>query len=305
MNFLMFFSCFLFTGVITSSFANTSSQAIGSSSSIIIKSLRIVQENFILFDIKRVPSGNNNFLYTVLKDSKSIGLLSYDGENIITLSANENIKDDIDYSNLKIIDCVNESKFVEKQGYVSNSGLCNQEYERIAKNLEAKWFRGNELGVNTFYSHSLDGNPQCLSYNGVNCVWLSEQTDSDIRVIDDNSTLRSLENNASRLKLYIDVYDGVRLITSDGNWTGNISLPSQSTNGKVVTLKVNSSWSVTLHDDDDSVQVNSGEIYSMIYIHGRWINFLNNINVNRDLVLGARPLTCGEHHNSVWGVNRL
>ncbi len=261
------------------------------------------QKYFSRLDIKTAPHNEENFLYSVLtlkNGDKYIGLLSYDGLSTLNLPNSQIIQDDINWSQLKIIACMPNDIFIEQEGYVLNNYLCADTYENIAKNAEAKWFRGHELGANTYYSHTLNGDIQCLSYNSKDCVWVND-LDSDIKIINDDSTLRGLENNANALKQHLDAHDELRLITRNGAWTGNIHLPTESSNGKVVTLEVNSDWDVKLHFGSKSIRVSKGKIYSMTYVNGHWINVLNNINLDRDLVLNAKPLVCGDQHKNVWG----
>ena len=261
------------------------------------------QKYFSRLDIKTAPHNEENFLYSVLtlkNGDKYIGLLSYDGLSTLNLPNSQIIQDDINWSQLKIIACMPNDIFVEQEGYVLNNYLCADTYENIAKNAEAKWFRGHELGANTYYSHTLNGDIQCLSYNSKDCVWVND-LDSDIKIINDDSTLKGLENNANALKQHLDAHDELRLITRNGAWTGNIHLPTESSNGKVVTLEVNSDWDVKLHFGSKSIRVSKGKIYSMTYVNGHWINVLNNINLDRDLVLNAKPLVCGDQHKNVWG----
>lgn len=85
---------------------------------------------------------------------------------------------------------------------------------------------------------------QCLSYDGQKCVAVDSTSAIPSYVISDNTSLRALDNSSANLKSYLDQHDSVRLATSDGNWTGNIRLPNQSTEGKRLTLDVQSSWGV-------------------------------------------------------------
>jgi hypothetical protein len=45
--------------------------------------------------------------------------------------------------------------------------------------------------------------------------------------IDDNATLRSLNNNPTKLHNYLNKYQHVHLKTRDGAWVGRIILPNQ------------------------------------------------------------------------------
>jgi len=165
-----------------------------------------------------------------------------------------------------------------------------------------KWFRGEQLHLHAWYSRDSDGNPQCYSLNGRDCSYFKDASKTDVYVIRDNATLRSLENNAGRLKQYIDAHDEVRLVFTDGNWTGNIALPSQSIRGKTVTLEVKTiAWGVNLRHEYDSLHIGTGGVRSMTYLNGRWVNLLESLNDQPDPVTAAKPLTCGSHHQRVWG----
>ena len=115
---------------------------------------------------------------------------------------------------------------------------------------------------------------QCLSYDGQKCVAVDSTSAIPSYVISDNTSLRALDNSSANLKSYLDQHDSVRLATSDGNWTGNIRLPNQSTEGKRLTLDVQSSWGVNLNYGSTSVRVNANEVYSIVYRNGHWSGLL-------------------------------
>jgi len=249
-------------------------------------------------EIKRAPAykQNTEFLYTVIKPSNSVGLLSYDGFSLLNIKVA-----DIDLKRLVIIDCassVTRSYTPSRPAYVSNPSLCNAGYERIARNNEAKWFPGKQLGINTYYSRTLDGEVQCLSYDGSHCLQLNSVPISSSYVIDDNQRLRALENNANKLKYYLDRYNSVSVVTSDGHWTGNIQLPQQSIEGRRLTLDVRSSWGVNLNYNNESVRVDSHGVYSVVFKNGRWVSLLQGINSDTKSLLSAKPVVCSKALNA-------
>lgn len=96
------------------------------------------------------------------------------------------------------------------------------------------------------------------------------------------TALRSLNNNPTQLKNYIDEHQHVRLKTRNGAWTKNIILPNDVDEGKKVTVEVNSSWSVMVNDGNLIHTLNTGNKQQWIYANNTWFvdNFAINTNTN-------------------------
>ncbi|AYQ56768.1 hypothetical protein MS2017_1061 [Bathymodiolus thermophilus thioautotrophic gill symbiont] len=94
-------------------------------------------------------------------------------------------------------------------------------------------------------------------------------------IIEDNSTLRSLKNNAPKLKEYIDSNNKVWLKTRNGAWTENIVLPQGVNESKKVTLTVDSDWPVkvifTINNVRKTRTVLRGQEISCVYTKDGWL----------------------------------
>ncbi|CAK2108501.1 conserved hypothetical protein [Vibrio crassostreae] len=263
-----------------------------------------VTESFEFLNIKRADSqaSGEAFLYSIMPKSNRIGLLTYDRQSTINPSIVQ-----LNYEALEILECGSEEGFISRKsvynyerimgvtGYEKTDSPCH-----IARNKEFKWFNGLSLGVNTWYSKSLDGDVQCYSLDGWNCIWQPDYTKS--LIISNNKALRSLENNQVRLGDLLNEYNQLILKTQDGAWTSNIKLPNISDQRKRIVVDVNSTWSVNVHLPNGKHRTvpKGGEI-SWIYLGGEWFEEGTNVNDYAGITQLAKPLTCGKEHKRRWG----
>ncbi|MGR5558883.1 hypothetical protein ACQKQC_21645 [Vibrio fortis] len=263
-----------------------------------------VTDSFKFLNIKRATSqaSGEAFLYSVMPKSNRVGLLTYDRQNTIDTSITL-----LNYEDLEVLECGSREGFISRQsvynfesimggtGYESNDSPCH-----IARNQELKWFDGFSLGVNTWYSKSLDGDVQCYSLDGRHCIWQPDYTKS--LMISDNTTLRSLENNASKLGEFLAEYNQLILKTQDGAWTRNIKLPNTTAQRQRLVIDVDSTWSVNVHLPNGKRRIiTNGEKVSWIYLAGEWFEEGTNLNDYAGIIQLAKPLTCGIAHKRIWG----
>ncbi|MEZ9292224.1 beta-prism lectin domain-containing protein [Vibrio lentus] len=157
-------------------------------------------ENFPQLKIKRALSqAGEGFLYAVMPTSKRIGLLTYDGTTTIDVPTHE-----LNYERLTILECGSRDGFVPRTavqnhenvlgvtGYESIDDSCH-----LAKNSEFKWFAGNSSELNSWYSDSLQGEPQCYSLDGERCITQLDYTQHD--EITNRFILRHLGDKGQRI----------------------------------------------------------------------------------------------------------
>jgi hypothetical protein len=242
------------------------------------------------------------FLYTVSPENGRVGLITTDGVSVTDLR-----RDEIDFSDVVIIECGSKAGFLAREGYVNHQTLFgNTGYEEqqspcnIAKKMEYKWFQGDQLGEAIWYSHNESGDIQCLSFDATHC--LRKKLSTRNHRINQNIDFKALDNNALVMTNYLEKYDRLNIITKDGHWAGNIILPPTASNGKVVNITRNSSWPVTVNNQGQQHTLSLGESYTVLFIHNQWLPLNFNINDYPDLLAAAKPLACGKHHQLVWGI---
>ncbi|HDY8042362.1 TPA: beta-prism lectin domain-containing protein [Vibrio vulnificus] len=161
-------------------------------------------ENFPQLKIKRAltPAGEG-FLYTVMPTSKRIGLLTYDRTTTIDVPTHE-----LNYERLTILECGSRDGFVPRPavqnhenvlgftGYESLDNSCH-----LAQNSEFKWFAGNSSELNSWYSDSLQGEPQCYSLDGERCITPLDYTQQ--HEITNPFILQNMGTNANRIAGYL------------------------------------------------------------------------------------------------------
>ena len=90
-------------------------------------------------------------------------------------------------------------------------------------------------------------------------------------VIRDNVSIRALEGNPQKLVDFFQNQLTVKVITSDGNWTKNIYLPSAGIiDGKRFQLKVMSTYAVNLHYNKNVVTFGKGSRFGTVFQAGSW-----------------------------------
>jgi len=252
------------------------------------------ETNFEYLDIKKATSyvTGKSFLYSVMKETGEIGLLTYDDLLTIDVSVK-----DIDYQELTILECGSSNSFTPRErvvNYENTFGVTGYDVLdspcKIAINKETKWIDATSLGQSLWYSKNIKGDLQCYSIDGKQCVSLPDY--SKYKKIDDNVTLRSLENNAAKLATYFEDVDEVTLHMRDGAWTGNISLP-KSAQGKSIVIDVTSTYSVNVHIPNSQMKtIRSNEIRSWVYLGQTWLEEGTNINDYPEIIQIAKPLIC-------------
>ncbi len=108
------------------------------------------------------------------------------------------------------------------------------------------------------------------SWTYENGSWVAQNWNNNYRLITDNDTLRSLQNNAAELKKYINTYKEVHLQTRNDTWIQNINLPDSVNMGKKVTLTVNSTWGVKVNYNGITTQLNEGDKQQWVYANNTW-----------------------------------
>ncbi|MFC5080995.1 hypothetical protein VTH8203_01581 [Vibrio thalassae] len=270
-----------------------------------LASISFLKSNFESLDVKRVIStfDNQGFLYSVMPKSNRIGLLSYDKENTIDISIS-----DLNFDALQIIECGSSNGFIERTSVHNHENLTGDTgYERfkypchIARNNEFKWFYNSTNGRSTWYSKNLNGDLQCYSTDGRNCILKPDYSKKII--INSKGTLRNLEENPEGISEYLKQFNEVVIKTRNGAWTGNITLPKTATQGRRVSFDVNSTWPVTVQlPNEVKYKIYNGESKSYIYLGLTWIQEGENINDTPDIVQWAKPLSCGVEHKKHYGV---
>ncbi|MGR5390926.1 MULTISPECIES: beta-prism lectin domain-containing protein [Vibrio] len=183
-------------------------------------------ENFPQLKIKRALSqAGEGFLYAVMPTSKRIGLLTYDGTTTIDVPTQE-----LDYERLTILECGSRDGFVPRSavrnhenvlgftGYESLDDSCH-----LAQNSEFKWFAGKSSELNSWYSDSLQGEPQCYSIDGERCITQLDYTQRD--EITNRSIMLSLGDEGQRIAEYLKHTNQLTLIIN-GNPLGQGVLTS-------------------------------------------------------------------------------
>ena len=90
-------------------------------------------------------------------------------------------------------------------------------------------------------------------------------------VIRDNTTIQALENNPNMISYLFQHQDTVKVVTSDGNWTKNIYLPSAGIiNGTRFRLNVKSTWAVNLHYNQKVIILGTGSRFTTVFESGSW-----------------------------------
>ncbi|MCB5362081.1 hypothetical protein CSB62_12410 [Vibrio splendidus] len=183
-------------------------------------------ENFPQLKIKRaLRQAGEGFLYAVMPTSKRIGLLTYDGTTTIDVPTHE-----LNYERLTILECGSRDGFVPRQvvqnhenvlgftGYESIDDSCH-----LAKNSEFKWFAGNSSELNSWYSDSLQGDPQCYSIDGERCLTPLDYTQQD--EITNPVIVQDMGANANQIAAYLSNANQL-IFKFDGNLPGAGTLAS-------------------------------------------------------------------------------
>lgn len=260
-------------------------------------------------DFKYAPAIDSRpgFLYVISPQTRRVGLPTYDGQTPIW----NNAADSIDLAKLKILECGPSAGFIKRDRYINHqTRFGTTGYESIdspcrrARNLQYKWFSGEQLGTNIWYSRNENDDIQCFSFDGRNCLSADFiKLSAPEHTISQDAQIRALENNAGALRNHLNKYDEVHVVTHDGHWTRNISLPANLpwSVGKRIRLTVNSTWPVNLHYDGKQTLVRTGASVSYILLGGRWHDENANLNDDSSILISAQPLACGSHHKKVWG----
>ncbi|CDS94522.1 beta-prism lectin [Vibrio crassostreae] len=183
-------------------------------------------ENFPQLKIKRALSqAGEGFLYAVMPTSKRIGLLTYDGTTTIDVPTHE-----LNYEHLTILECGSSDDFVTRPavqnhenvlgftGYESIDDSCH-----VAKNNEFKWFAGNSSELNSWYSDSLQGKPQCYSIDGERCITPLDYTQQN--EITNPFILQEMGANTNLIAEYLSNINQL-ILKFDGNLQGTGTLAS-------------------------------------------------------------------------------
>ena len=118
------------------------------------------------------------------------------------------------------------------------------------------------------------------SWTYENGSWVAQNWNNNYRLITDNDTLRSLQNNAAELKKYINTYKEVHLQTRNDTWIQNINLPDSVNMGKKVTLTVNSTWGVKVNYNGITTQLNEGDKQQWVYANNTWNKVFFELSFN-------------------------
>ena len=90
-------------------------------------------------------------------------------------------------------------------------------------------------------------------------------------VIRDNTTIKALENNPNMIGYFFQHQGTVKVVTTDGNWTKNIYLPSAGIiDGTLFRLNVKSTWAVNLHYNEKVVILGTGSKFITVFEAGSW-----------------------------------
>lgn len=90
-------------------------------------------------------------------------------------------------------------------------------------------------------------------------------------VIRDNTTIKALENNPNMIDYLFQHQGTVKVVTSDGNWTKNIYLPSAGIiDGTRFRLNVKSTWAVNLHYNEKVIILGTGSKFITVFEAGSW-----------------------------------
>jgi hypothetical protein len=90
-------------------------------------------------------------------------------------------------------------------------------------------------------------------------------------VIRDDTTIKALERNLEMISYLFQHKSTVKVVTSDGNWTKNIYLPSAGIiDGTRFRLNVKSTWAVNLHYNEKVIILGTGSKFITVFEAGSW-----------------------------------
>ncbi len=265
-------------------------------------------------EIKKVTSyyTGETFLYTVIPTSKKVALVTDELYNRINGPV-----DSLDFSRLKIIQCglkegpsseirskqsitdnvVSHQDVYGTTGYESTRDACH-----IARSNEFKWFNDttSKNGRNRlFYSTNLDGDIQCFSLDGVNCVWINHSRQI---LIDTAQEMRSINNNKAAVSYLLNKYAQITITPRPYVRVRRLVLPNWTRQGRRIHLHDTSFWGTRVYLPGGRIEtVRRGQIRTWTFLGNSWYQEGTNINDYPSITQAAKPLVCGEQHKKIYG----
>ena len=227
-------------------------------------------------DIERAPATATTrpFLYTVMTAERRIGIVYYDRSAVLDVPL-----ENIDPERAKLHDCGSFTAFQAE---------CS-----VAELLETQWFKADALGADIWFSRDLDGNPQCYSRDGENCLPTAGGDAARSLVLTLQPAIDALKDGNYLKSLFANNRE-IRLTTADGLWTPRIVLPFGVAEGSMFHLTVDSAWPVDVFRGSGTIPetATTGSSRRWLYSAGNWHSgdFNPNEIFNK---LSARPIPCG------------
>ncbi|MGR1225477.1 glycosyl hydrolase family 18 protein [Aeromonas veronii] len=110
------------------------------------------------------------------------------------------------------------------------------------------------------------GNGESNTYLYSDGAWkpvvFNAKNDSTIKSLSNVDTLENVINTAQDHKVIV--------VTSDGNWVKEISLPSKAPQGSKFTLVRRSTYAISIHYADQTVAIPNGTSITFSYLDGTW-----------------------------------
>ncbi|AUI88582.1 hypothetical protein BS333_19965 [Vibrio azureus] len=181
---------------------------------------------------------------------------------------------------------------------VAGASTYSQESHDTSKTT---WLDGASLGVPLWYAVNNNGDIQCYSIDGKNCIW---QPDYKQRtVMTDNKSLSKLSHNPEPLELLLSKHNQVNINIQTAEVIQSIILPDHVQQGAKVVVYLNSPYSLQIHfPNGQSQTLEQGNHSSWVFLGQGWYQEGTHISDYTNIMAVANPVMCGEPHKKVWGV---
>ncbi|EFP96352.1 hypothetical protein VIBC2010_12324 [Vibrio caribbeanicus ATCC BAA-2122] len=187
------------------------------------------------------------------------------------------------------------------ESYECISNLDNQwSFYRLEGNSNCQeksnvnWFNGEPFGVPLWYSKTVDGDIQCLSFDGKNCTWQPDYKKRvELNYDENNHKLEELNQLLSR-------YNQIEVDLNQKS-SNQIRLPNIAKQGQRIIITARSSTlNEVIFPTGTRLSLDKGSRLSFLYLGYGWYPEYANLNHFSDFSM-ALPLVCGQHHKAVWG----
>ncbi|PNQ54131.1 hypothetical protein C1141_17510, partial [Vibrio agarivorans] len=175
-------------------------------------------------------------------------------------------------------------------------------YNDQVNNSKMIWFDGAPLGISLWYRINSNGDVQCYSIDGKNCIWQPDYS-KKITVADDNS-LHKMNHNPEPIKLLLFSHNEVTINIKSGHNIQSIVLPNKVKQGARVIVSMSAPYNIDVSLPNGLLNIlEPNNRMSWVFLGQSWYQEGAYITDSSNSINIAKPLTCGQQHTKIWGIS--